>query len=74
MVNDHPAGGFTISDSGVHDYHLRPPALAPGTQDNITLTSDVVWHARDIFPQSLDERDLSIALSSIGFAPPVASP
>jgi hypothetical protein len=74
MVNDHPAGGFTISDSGVHDYHLRPPALAPGTQDNITLTSDVVWHARDIFPQSLDERDLSIALSSIGFAPPGASP
>jgi hypothetical protein len=74
MVNDHPAGAFIITTDGVHDYHLQPPALTPGTQADITLTSDVVWHARDIFPQSLDERNLSIALSAIGFAPPVASP
>lgn len=66
-VNDRPAGVFAITTSGVHDYLLQPPALAPGSVANITLTSDVAWHARDIFPQSLDERDLSIALSSIGF-------
>jgi hypothetical protein len=67
-VNDHPAGGFAITTPGLREYHLQPPALAPGAVANITLTSDVVWHARDIFPQSLDDRDLSIALSAIGFA------
>jgi hypothetical protein len=66
-INDHAAGGFTITDAGVHEYRLPPPALAPGTAANITLTSDFVWHARDIFPQSLDERNLSIAISAIGF-------
>jgi len=73
-INDRPAGSLAITSGGVHDYHLQPPPLAPGTAANITLTSDVVWHARDILPQSLDERDLSIALSAIGFAPPLASP
>ena len=67
MVNDRPAGTFTITAPGVHDYHLPPPALAPGSTANITLISDVVWHARDIFPDSFDDRDLSIALSAIGF-------
>jgi hypothetical protein len=66
-VDDMPAGSFTITTPGVHDYRLQSPTLAPGTTANITLTSDVVWHARDIFPQSLDERDLSIALTAIGF-------
>jgi hypothetical protein len=66
-IGDRAAGGFEIGAAGVHAYKLRPPALPPGTPVNITLTSDVVWHARDILPQSLDERDLSIALSSIGF-------
>jgi hypothetical protein len=66
-VNDRPAGAFTITGPGVHDYHLQPPALAPGSTANITLTSDFVWHARDIFPESFDDRDLSIALSAIGF-------
>ena len=68
-VNGKAAGSFTISDSGTHDYRLKMPALTPGSTVNITLTSDLVWHARDIFPQSLDERDLSIAVSAIGFAP-----
>ncbi len=66
-VNDQPAGSFAINMPGVHEYHLPPPSLAPGRLANITLTSDFVWHARDIFPQSLDERDLSIAISAIGF-------
>jgi hypothetical protein len=66
-VNDRPAGLFTVATGGVHDYHLQPPALPAGATVNIKLTSDVVWHARDIFPQSLDERDLSIAISAIGF-------
>jgi hypothetical protein len=69
-VNDRPAGTFAITSGGVHDYHLHPTGIAPGSQANITLTSDVVWHARDILPQSLDERDLSIALSAIGFRDP----
>jgi hypothetical protein len=68
-INDHDTGGFTIADAGVHEYRLPPAVLAPGTAANITLTSDFVWHARDIFPQSLDERDLSIAISAIGFVP-----
>jgi len=66
-IGDRAAGGFKIGAAGVHVYRLQPPALPPGTPVNITLTSDTVWHARDILPQSLDERDLSIALSSIGF-------
>ncbi len=66
-VNNRPAGAFAITAAGVHDYHLQPPALAPGSTANITLTSDFVWHARDIFPDSFDDRDLSIAVSAIGF-------
>jgi hypothetical protein len=66
-VNGRAAGAFTITAAGVHDYRLQPPALAPGSTADITLTSDLVWHARDIFPQSLDERNLSIALTAIGF-------
>ena len=42
--------------------------LTPGSLVSITLISDFVWHARDIFPQSLDDRDLSVAISSIGFS------
>jgi hypothetical protein len=66
-VNDRPAGTFAITAPGVHEYHLQPPAIAPGSTANITLTSDFVWHARDIFPDSFDDRDLSIAISAIGF-------
>jgi hypothetical protein len=40
-----------------------------GATANITLTSDVVWHARDFYPDSLDDRDLSVAISAIGFSP-----
>jgi len=72
-VDDFPGGEFAIRSPGVHDYRLSPPPLAPGTAANITLTSDVVWHARDILPQSLDERDLSIAISAIGFGDPRAA-
>lgn len=67
-VNGRAIGQFAIGDSGTHDYVLKAPDLTPGTAVNITLTSDTVWHARDIFPDSLDERDLSIAISSIGFS------
>jgi hypothetical protein len=69
-VNDQPAGAFAITTAGIRDYPLQPPALAPGTPADIVLPSDVVWHARDIFPQSLDERNLSIAISAIGFGDP----
>jgi hypothetical protein len=67
-LNGNAVGKLAISQAGTQDYRLKMPVLTPGRQVNITLTSDVVWHARDIFPQSLDERDLSIAISSIGFA------
>lgn len=73
-VNDQPAGGFTVSEESVHDYHLHPPALPPGTRANITLSSDFTWRARDILPQSLDDRDLSIAISAVGFGDPVEAP
>ena len=66
-INDRAAGVFSITTGGVHEYHLRPPNLAAGAMADITLSSDVVWHARDIFPDSLDDRDLSIAISAIGF-------
>jgi hypothetical protein len=68
-INGQPAGTFAITSPGLHEYRLQPPAMAPGSMANITLTSDVVWHARDILPQSLDDRDLSIAVSAIGFSP-----
>lgn len=63
-------GQLAISQAGPHAYHLHPPDLPPGSIANIMLTSDTVWHARDIFPQSFDERDLSIAISRIGFMRP----
>ena len=67
-INGQPAGAFAITSAGPHEYRLQPPPMAPGSTVNITLTSDVVWHARDILPQSLDDRDLSIAVSAIGFS------
>jgi hypothetical protein len=67
-VNGKAIGQFTISDSGTRQYVLKPPELTPGTTVTITLTGDTVWHARDLFPDSLDERDLSIAVSTIGFS------
>jgi hypothetical protein len=66
-VNDRSIGGFAITTPGVHEYRLQPPALAAGSTANITIASDFVWHARDIFPDSFDDRDLSIAVSAIGF-------
>jgi hypothetical protein len=69
-VNDRPAGAFSIATPGVHDYHLQSATLPPGAPANITLTSDFIWHARDIVPQSLDDRDLSIAVFAIGFGDP----
>ncbi len=67
-INGRAIGRLAIGDSGTREYVLKAPELTAGSQVNITLTSDTVWHARDIFPDSLDERDLSIAISSIGFA------
>jgi len=67
-------GAFSISDPAVRDYLIAAPAAMPPGKVNITLTSDFVWHARDILPQSLDERDLSIALFAIGFGKPGDSP
>ena len=67
MVNDRSVGGFAITAPGVHEYRLQPPGLAAGARANITLASDFVWHARDIFPDSFDDRDLSIAVSAVGF-------
>jgi hypothetical protein len=69
-VNDRPAGGFTIGDESVHDYHLQPPIFPPGTPVDIAITNDFTWHARDILPQSLDDRILSIAIFAIGFGDP----
>jgi hypothetical protein len=66
-VNALAIGKFAISTPGTHDYRLQMPELTPGGSVDITLTSHVVWHARDIFPDSLDERNLSIAISAIGF-------
>ncbi len=68
IVNDRSIGGFAITTPGVHEYRLQPPPLAAGSTANITIASDFVWHARDIFPDSFDDRDLSIAVSAIGFA------
>jgi len=66
-VNGKAVGELAITEAGTHDYRLNAGALTPGKAAEITLTSDVVWHARDIFPQSLDERNLSIAIAAIGF-------
>jgi hypothetical protein len=67
-VNGSAIGQLAIRDPGPREYRLGVPALPYGNPVSITLASDFVWHARDIFPESLDERDLSIAVSSIGFA------
>jgi hypothetical protein len=68
-INGQPAGAFTINTPGIQDYRVQPPPLPMGATANITLTSDVVWHARDFYPDSLDDRDLSVAISAIGFSP-----
>jgi hypothetical protein len=67
-VNGKAVGNFAISDAGTHEYRLKMPTLTPGSTANITLTSDFVWHGRDLLPDSLDERDFSIAIFAIGFA------
>jgi hypothetical protein len=67
-VNGRAIGQLAVGLPGTREYILKAPPLTPGTTVNITLTSDTVWHARDILPDSLDERDLSIAISSIGFS------
>jgi hypothetical protein len=68
-VNGKAVGELAIAEPGMRDYRFNVGAVTPGPGQpvEITLTSDVVWHARDFFPQSLDERDLSIAISAIGF-------
>jgi hypothetical protein len=73
-VNGKAVGELAISQPGTHDYRLKMPLLTPGSTVNITLGSDVVWRARDIMPESLDERDLSIALAAIGFGDPRERP
>jgi hypothetical protein len=67
MLDGKAVGELAIREPGLHEYRLNPGAVTPGKAVEITLTSDVVWHARDIFPQSLDERNLSIAIAAIGF-------
>ncbi|HEX5228716.1 MAG TPA: hypothetical protein VFW44_13445 [Bryobacteraceae bacterium] len=67
-VNGVAIGQLAISNPGLIEYSLPVSGITLGTTADIVLTSDFVWHARDIFPDSLDERDLSIAISSIGFA------
>jgi hypothetical protein len=66
-VNGQEAGSFKVATTGLRDYRIPMPALPTGSVATITLTSDLVWHARDIFPDNLDDRDLSIAVSAIGF-------
>lgn len=67
-VNGRAIGKLAISQPGPIEYRLPLTGITPGATVDIVLSSDVVWHARDIFPDSLDERNLSIAISSIGFA------
>ncbi|MGP0071099.1 MAG: hypothetical protein ACLPWF_04100 [Bryobacteraceae bacterium] len=73
-VNGRPVGEFVMSTPGPLDYRLHMPELKPGSTANITLQSNVVWHARDLLPQSLDERNLSIAILAIGFGDPHQTP
>lgn len=67
-VNGAAIDVLAISRPGTAEYRLAVPALPGGKRVSITLTSDTVWHARDFFPDSLDDRELSVALSAIGFA------
>jgi hypothetical protein len=71
-IDGSPIGRFAIDSPGVHEYRLQHSAVAirHDAKAEITLTTDFVWHARDLMPQSLDERDLSIALTAIGFGDP----
>jgi hypothetical protein len=69
-ANGRAIGQFAIGSPGMHEYSLQVPDITPGRLADITLTSNVVWHARDIFPDSLDERNLSIAIAAIGFGSP----
>ena len=47
-VNGKAVGELAITEPGMHDYRFNAGAVAPGQPVEITLTSDVVWHARDI--------------------------
>jgi hypothetical protein len=71
-VDSLPAGSFTIGEPALRQYRVQvPPEAAPGGGPAlVTLRADRVWHGRDIDPRSLDERDLSIAISSIGIESP----
>lgn len=69
-VDDAPIGQFSIETDQTADYRLEVPVrMTQGSGTAvITLQPDLIWHARDLDPRSLDDRDLSFALLSIGFA------
>jgi hypothetical protein len=71
-VDSLPAGSFTIGEPALRQYRVLvpPEAARGGGRALVTLRADRVWHGRDIDPRSLDERDLSIAISSIGIESP----
>ncbi|MFN7997671.1 MAG: hypothetical protein U0Q18_28895 [Bryobacteraceae bacterium] len=64
-VNEISAGEFAVLP-GLHEYRL-PTAITHGREAVVELTASRTWKARDLDPQTLDERELSIALLAIGF-------
>lgn len=64
------SGEFSIATSNIEEYRIAAPGQPSRRRGPvvITLQPDFIWHARDLDTRSLDDRDLSFALLSIGFA------
>lgn len=60
------AGEFMVRDAGIQEYGLTGhPSTGPAAE--VELSSDFTWKARDLDPESFDERELSVAILAVGF-------
>jgi hypothetical protein len=68
-LNGDTAGEFSITAPDIRDFRLKVASQLARREGPIMveLQPDLIWHSRDLDPSSLDDRDLSFALFSIGF-------
>jgi hypothetical protein len=63
-----PVGEFQIERDDITEYRI-PMRTGTRTGETVVigLEPNQLWHARDIAPASMDDRDLNFALISIGY-------
>ena len=71
-VNGFRAGEVYIDREGVQDFRVAVPpnCFRPGEEALVGLKCDVTWRPREVDPQNMDERLLSIAVTAVEFRDP----